>query len=854
MSRRLVIAEKPSVALDYAKALGPYETKEKGSWYETSQYVITFAVGHLLELAEPETYNPDWKRWSLKHLPMVPETFQYKARDGRANTRLKVLKKLAKKKDIVGIINGCDAGREGEHIFRTIYGYLGLSIPVHRLWLNSMTTRAIKKAFAEMKPGESFDGLADSAASRAESDWLIGMNATRALTRRLKSFNYQGAWSVGRVQTPTLSMIVDRELQIQKHRPESYWEITGTFAAPDHTYEGLLVLNDARDKSHKSRIFEKDQADALVATVVGASHIEAEEARKRVKERPPLPFDLTSLQRATGLTAKRTQDIAQALYERHKVLSYPRTDSRYLTQDMLVELDLKLDMLGRHPSFGPVVSTIRGHGAQNIGLVFNDERVTDHHAIIPVAVPSAGQLNDVEARVYRMVVSQFLASLMEPAEWENVNRTTTIVADSNLVFKSKGKMLVKQGWQMAMGKEVGHGSSLTPLQSSPQSVRLAEHELLESQTKPPGRFTDAGILSRMENCGRDVDDEQLSEALRERGLGTPATRADTIERLIGRSYLAREGRSLRATAKALRLLEVVTRANVQRLSSVELTGDMESKLRSVENGTISRADYMIEVISNAKSIVEHLVGFDMEEMYGDLDSVGDCPDGSGASVWETAWGYATRDDSTQPFFIWKDVGGHVVSPDEMSTLLTEGRLGPVTLYPRMNPKGQGYEAHLVMGRVADEDYAKLTVGKSGNKPSRWRVSIEPVSGGANTVATGEENVVGPFLTMDDGLEIIETNLRYVDKETLESGDRPKAVLPKEVCKRPITPEEATVYFNEGRTELLTSFVSKRGRFFKAHLIRKPNGRHGFEFQPRGSANKAASKSASDDKSKAETPS
>ena len=430
MSKWLVIAEKPSVALDYATAMGPYETKDKGSWYETADYIISFAVGHLLELAEPEAYNPEWRRWSLKRLPMIPEAFKYQPRDKRAESRLKLLAKLAKKKDVTGIVNGCDAGREGEHIFRTVFEHIGSQLkaplPVKRLWLNSMTKRAIKKGFAELMPGELYQDLAASAACRAEADWLIGMNATRALTRRLKSFNYPGAWSVGRVQTPTLTMVVARELEIQRHRPENYWEVVATFQAADHTYEALLKLANPRESSHPSRIFDEAQAKAISADLEKLPKGRAEEVRRRVLEKPPLPFDLTSLQRASGLTAKRTQDIAQALYERHKVLSYPRTDSRHLPQDQLPGLDAKLLMVASHGKFGEVVRTIRDAGPLNIPRVFDDGKVTDHHAIVPVGTPSAGQLDDTELRIYRLVVAQFLASLMAPAEWESVKRTTTL--------------------------------------------------------------------------------------------------------------------------------------------------------------------------------------------------------------------------------------------------------------------------------------------------------------------------------------------------------------------------------------------------------------------------------------------
>lgn len=836
MSKWLVIAEKPSVALDYAKAMGPHESHESGAYFETKDYVISFAVGHLLELVEPEIYNAEWKRWSLRLLPMLPEEFKYKPRDKKAQTRLKVLKKLAKRKDVVGIINGCDAGREGEHIFRTIYTQFKGELPTQRLWLSSMTTKAVKNAFAKMRPGTEYDGLAAAAACRSESDWLIGMNATRALTRRLKSFNYQGAWSVGRVQTPTLAMVANRELEILAHRPETYWEINATFDAGDHAYEAELRLKGAKDPKKPTRIFDADQLAALQARLSQGTEATAVETRKNSRERAPLPYDLAALQKTTGLTAKHTQDIAQALYERHKLTSYPRTDSRHLPEDHLPGLDAKLAMLGADKTFGPIVKAIQAEGATNIKRVYDDAKLSDHHAIVPVGLPSPGQLQERELRVYMMIVRQYLASMMTPAIWAVVERKTHVGGDGDLLeFVSKGRMLAECGWQAAMGKEVGHGSTLKPLtEPEGQAVNVAAIESPESLTKHRARFTDATLVSRMENCGKEVDDETLSALLKERGLGTPATRADTIERLIGRGYLARGKRGMRATAKALRLIEVLDKAGVIRLTSAELTGDMEQKLRLVEAMTLERDTYMVQVRDNTQNMVESLVGFDFDDMFGQGDPIGTVPGKSKLAIQETAWGYSTPEDAEEVFFVWKDVGGRVITPDDMRQLLgDEGhRMGPVTLFPRAAVRSPGYEAFLQLERLDDEAYGKLSPGKKKRTPSRWRVKIEPVDGGTGDMDESEE-VVRTFMTLEDGLEIIETSLRYADAEFLKTGGRPKALLPKLVCERETTEEEARAFFQEGETDFLSGFKSKRGRFFKAKLIKKPNGRHGFEFMPRG---------------------
>jgi DNA topoisomerase III len=834
MSKWLVIAEKPSVALDYAKAMGPFENHDSGSYYETSNYLISYAVGHLLELVEPESYNPDWKRWSLGLLPMLPEEFKYRPRDKKAQTRLKVLKKLAKRKDVVGVVNGCDAGREGEHIFRTIFPQLGRDLPTQRIWLSSMTTNAIKGAFKNLRAGSDYDGLADAASCRAEADWLIGMNATRALTRRLKSFNYQGAWSVGRVQTPTLAMVALREIEIMAHRPKTFWEIRGLFDAGDHQYESLLHVNGPEEGSKPTRIFDAKKLAHIQGLLAQNYPTEATETRKKSRERAPLPYDLTSLQKSTGMTAKSTQDIAQALYERHKVTSYPRTDSRHLPQDHLPMLDEKLGMLKQSKMFAPVVELIEKEGAQNLERVYDDKKLTDHHAIVPVAIPSPGQLNERELRVYSMIVRQYLASMMPVAIWSTVQRHTRVNApDEILTFLSKGRMLAERGWQAAMGKEVGHGSTLKEL-SSPegQAVTLASSETTEGETKPRARFTDATLVSRMENCGKEVDDEELSAVLKDRGLGTPATRADTIERLIGRGYLARGKQGVRATAKALRLIEVLDLAGVIRLTSAELTGDMERKLRAVESQSLERQSYMGEVRANTVAMIESLVGFDFEELFK-ADPIGHVPGFPDAVVSETAWGYSTPEGSEEVFFVWKDIGGRMLSRADMKDLLEKEsrQIGPVTLYPRMAVKSPGYQANLNLERLDDEAYEKLSPTKSKRPPSRWRVQIENV-GGSNDIQDEDEKSLGTFVTLPDGLEVIETNLRYADEEFLKGAPKPKALLPKLVCDREITPEEAKAYFMEGETELLGGFKSKKGRFFKAKLILKPNGRHGFEFAPR----------------------
>ena len=689
------------------------------------------------------------------------------------------------------------------------------------------------KRFDELRDSERYDSLAAAAASRSEADWLIGMNATRALTRRLKSFSYEGAWSAGRVQTPTLAMCVERELEILHHVPRTYWEFVASFEAEDHTYEAKYRADaDAEAESeHATRVFDEARMKAIKAALEAAKTARASEKRALRQEKPPLPYDLTSLQRQTGMTAKRTQDVAQALYERHKLLSYPRTDSRYLPEDQRAQLQGVLSMLAGLPSLTPVVGRINDEGPKNLDRLFDDKRVTDHHAIVPVGIPKPGQLDETERRVYDTVARQFLASLMPPAQWEHVTRTTVIDSEGVHEFRSVGKRLLTPGWQFAMGKDVGSGSSLQQLNPPTDAqVKLSTFEALENETKPPGRLTDASLLRKMETCGKDVEDAELSAAMGTRGLGTPATRADTIERLIRRAYLARDGRSLRATAKAIRLVDVLQRAGAIRLTSADLTGDMEHKLAQVEGGQLKRDDYMKLIGQNTTELTELLVQFDFDAIYGPEKAVGQLAVKAPQPVWETAWGYAS--DGEEPFFIWKDVQGHVLLPEEMRRMLLaeEGRIGPVNLYPGRGGSRSGYQANLRLRRRTEEEYAKQLSKKSARTPSRWIVEVESLDGSRQRVDENEEKI-GPFLATPAGWQIIETSSRWADAEHLE-GERPKAVLPKLVCERPMSPAEAEQFFLEGKTDLLGGFISRRGKPFRARLILKPNGRHGFEFEPR----------------------
>jgi DNA topoisomerase-3 len=835
MGKLLVIAEKPSVALDIAKALGPFERLDGGEYFETESHVISFAVGHLVELNQPDSYDKKWKAWTLRSLPILPDEFARSPRDARATKRLKLLKKLAKRKDVDGYVNACDAGREGENIFRTVVQWIALDKPTRRLWLSSLTQGAIRKGFDSLRDGTEYDDLGDAAACRAEADWLIGMNATRAISIRLKSFNYEGVWTSGRVQTPTLTMLVDRELEIYSHRATPFWLINASFSAGGQTYEARFHKSGIKKES--DRILSQEEADSTLAQVHSATNWTARDERSQQIRKAPLLFDLTSLQKAGnslfGFSAKRTLDAAQRLYEGHKLISYPRTDSKFLPNDMRESFDAIIKALTGYAPAAAGARAIQSDGAQNVGRNYNDAKVTDHFAIVPLSVPQSPLSGDDE-KIFNLIARQFEAAFMPPATWALVKRYTDA---AGLSFVCSGRVLETPGFETAFGKVAGDGSPLAALQqASDNPADLVTAELEEKQTRPPARLSEARLLTKMETCGKEIDDDELSEAMTTRGLGTPATRAETIEKLISRQYLARDGKALRATAKAIRMIQVLRAVGASTLTSVELTGEMEFRLKAVEGGSLTRSDYMLQVRAQTEDLTERLRDMAFDTLYPESKDLGTVPGKEDMIVSETPWGYESTGD--EPFFLWKDLRGYVLQPDRVRDLLVreDHTVGPITLYPRPGMKGDSYNIFLRLARWNDEAYAQLPQ-KGKREPSRWHLEILDESGKVEPSSAmlnkpdPDEKVVGELCTAKDGQAIQETNLRYCDALALK-GERGGLTLPKDVCKRAMSNAEAKVYFETGSTEFLENFISKRGRPFKAKIFLKANGRHGFEFEPR----------------------
>jgi DNA topoisomerase-3 len=643
MGKALIIAEKPSVAADIAKALGGF--RKEHDYFESEHLVLSSAVGHLLEITAPEQYEAKRGKWTFSHLPVIPPHFDLKPIE-KNEARLRLLAKLIRRKDVDLLINACDAGREGELIFRYIVRHVAVKKPIRRLWLQSMTPEAIREGFRALREDEEMLPLADAAVCRSESDWLVGINGTRAMT----AFNSKSGGffltTVGRVQTPTLAIVVEREEKIRKFVPRNYWEVLGTFEAEAGSYTGRWFderfsreRKDGDAELKPERIWDEAQAEAIRNRCLGKPGVVTEDS-KPTTQVSPLLYDLTSLQREAnsrfGLSASQTLSIAQALYERHKVLTYPRTDSRALPEDYIGTVK---ETLAAVKSRGDGYSRFAEQILQNEWVkpnrrVFNNAKISDHFAIIPTSL-APKHLSEAEAKIYDMVAKRFLAIFFPAAEFLVTTRITRV---ENEPFKSEGKVMVSAGWLAVYGREVQAdseaGPNLTPVQQN-ETVQTRQVEIVFNQTKPPPRFTEATLLSAMEGAGKLVEDEELREAMADKGLGTPATRAAIIEGLLHEKYMTRHGKELQPTAKAFSLMALLRGLNIPELTAPELTGGWEFKLRQMEHGELSREAFMEEIRSMTCNIVEKAKAHEHDTVPGDFGTLAvPCPK-CGAEVRET---------------------------------------------------------------------------------------------------------------------------------------------------------------------------------------------------------------------------
>ena len=854
MSKHLIIAEKPSVAKDIAKALGG--CKDEKEYLESENNIITWAVGHLVEFIAPEEIDPKYKAWKLEDLPIIPKSFSLKAKD-KCTSRLRIIAKLAKRTDVEAIVNACDAGREGELIFRELISFCKIKKPILRLWLQSMTPEAIRNGFASLKPGEDYENLYQAAQCRAEADWLIGINSTRALTRRLKTRTEKVSWSAGRVQTPTLAMLQSHELEILKFRPTPYWRLKAKFDIPinsenetkPHTYEAVFfdpkfdpkqITEEKNFKGRDEAIFDKALAERIEQAVQGRQARVSETRKNKPESAQPL-FDLTSLQREAnrrfGLSAKSTLAAAQRLYEGHKLITYPRTSSKCLPTDYVGQVKRIWSGMTTYasraeegglnfPLYAAAAKKLLAEPKlRNYGKIFDDSRISDHFAIIPTTQLATKSLRDDEAKIYNLILRRFLAAFFPPAITTVIERITTVEAEGETFsFRTKGNFLSEKGWKEVYGYDAKEECSALPeLKTSPTSPAIAQNKeinLKDEMTKPPTRITEARLLSLMENAGKQVEDEELSNAIEETGLGTPATRAEIIEALLTRGYIERADHALKATTKGIILIDLLKRIGCHRLASPELTGRMEYNLNQVEHGAYKRKAYMSDIVDYTKEIITKTKDFEYADIYADEKPLGLCPVCHKHQVYEKMRFYACeanqgKDGEGCSFIVWKDKNGRYIDTRTMSELLEKGETEYLEGF-----KGSGKQTYKAKLRFQNNAVELETDGGT------------VVSDTVNLPVSDEVLGVCPF---DKNCTVTENASSYQCQQVcVQNGSHKKGFsMPRIICQRPISHEELAYFLENGRTELLENFISKYNKPFKGYVVLNPTtGRYGFEFAPR----------------------
>ena len=851
MSKTLVIAEKPSVAQDIVRALTPVEGKfdKHEDYFESAHYVVTSAVGHLVEIQAPEEFDVKRGKWSFAHLPVIPPRFDLKPVD-KTKSRLAAVVKQAKRKDVTALVNACDAGREGELIFRLIEQYAGgakggLGKPISRLWLQSMTPQAIRDGFDNLRSDQQMQGLAAAARSRSEADWLVGINGTRAMT----AFNSRDGGffltTVGRVQTPTLSLVVEREEKIRKFISRDYWEIHAGFAAQAGEYLGKWFdpqwKKSDDPEARADRLWNAQDAQAIADAVRGKPAVVTEEA-KPTTQASPLLFDLTSLQREAngkfGFSAKTTLALAQSLYERHKALTYPRTDSRALPEDYLPVARQTFEMLAGSPMghLAPFArQALQDNYVRPTKRVFDNSKVSDHFAIIPTLQAPSG-LSEAEQKLYDLVVRRFMAVFFPSAEYQVTTRISKVAQHS---FKTEGKVLVKPGWLAIYGKEAANeveggkdGDKGQPLVAvQPGEQPLAAHvDPKGLKTKPPARYSEATLLGAMESAGKQVEDEELRSAMQEKGLGTPATRAAIIEGLLTEKYMLREGRELIPTAKAFQLMTLLRGLQVEELCRAELTGEWEYKLAQMEKGQLSREAFMQQIAAMTERMVKKAKEYDRDTIPGDYATLSTpCPN-CGGVVKENYRRYACTGAGGQGegcgFSFGKSPAGRTFETAEANQLLRDRRIGPLEGF--RSKAGWPFTAEVAI--VRDEE--------AGNYKLEFDFGDDKAEESGELVDFGAQESLGPCPMC--GAPVYEHGANYVCAHAVPTAQQPTPSCTFKsgqiILQQPIERAQMTRLLQEGKTGLLEKFISNRTRrAFKAFLVwDKEAGKVNFEFEQRDS--------------------
>jgi len=810
MSKTLIIAEKPSVAADIARALGGFT--RKGDYFESDAYVLSSAVGHLLALSLPEEYDVKKGKWSFARLPVIPPHFELTPIE-RSEDRLNLLLRLMKRKDVGALINACDAGREGELIFRYLVAYARIKKPIERLWLQSMTPQAIRDGFGALRPDKELLPLADAARCRSEADWLVGINGTRAMT----AFNSkEGGFyltTVGRVQTPTLAVLVEREERIRAFIPRDFWEVHARFAAVAGEYAGRWFhagfKRDEDSEKKPERLWSAKDAEAIVAACRGGKGAVTEESKPST-QLSPLLFDLTSLQREAngrfGFPAKMTLSLAQALYERHKVLTYPRTDARALPEDYLATVKKTMEILGATNEYGAFAKNVLKQGwVKPNRRVFDNTKISDHFAIIPTQ-QAPKQLNDAEQKLYDMVVRRFLAVFHPAAEYLQTTRITKVGEHQ---FKTEGRVLRNPGWLVVYGRAAQSETDSLPVVAPDEIVRVNEVGAQANQTKPPPRYTEATLLSVMEGAGKLVEDDELRAAMEAKGLGTPATRAAVIEGLIQEEYVHRNGRELVPTPKAFSLLFALRHFGVSEITSPELTGDWEFKLKQMEAGKLRRQEFMEHIEQVTRDMVERIKSGDIPDTaFATIEAP--CPK-CGEKVQEN---YRKFQCQKCDFSIWKVTSGREWSPEEVSELIQKRFVGPLTGF--RSRMGKPFAAGV---RLNDEFRVEFDFGQAA---ASSEAEEAPDFSGQESLGACPKC----------GARVFEHGVSYVCEKAVGPSRSCDFRSGKLILQQPVERAQMSKLLATGKTDLLQRFISKKGRPFKAYLVKNPEGRVGFEFEPR----------------------
>lgn len=812
--KTLIIAEKPSVAADLTKVL-PGKFKKEKTHFEGDAHVVSFAIGHLVSICYPEEIDPAYQKWDMNNLPILPESFPLK---GLAGTKgqLNALQKLIRRKDITEIINACDAGREGELIFKYIIKYVWNKSVARksfkRLWLQSMTSDAIKKALTSLRDNDELLPLEDAALCRSESDWLIGINATRALT----GFNSRrGGFFLtpcGRVQTPTLSLLVKRERSRLDFVSRPYWNLSGHFGFEKESYEGKWIdesfVKDPADPYKKAdRIWKLEDAEAIIAKCTGQAATIKEQSKKSSQSSPQL-YDLTSLQREAnsrfGFSAKNTLGLAQALYERHKVLTYPRTDSKHLPEDYIPTVKSTLQSQSKWQLAKFAKEALENNYVKPNKRIFNNAKISDHHAIIPTTF-LPGTLSEPEFKVYQMVAQRFMAVFFPPAVFQNTKRYSYVM---NETFLTEGKILLEPGWKAIYGA-TGDGSQdklIAPIPAHAE-INCRKIDKEDQETRPPARFNEATLLSAMENSDKLVEDDELADAMKERGLGTPATRAAIIEKLIKEKYVVREGKDLTPTGKAFELLALLEAMKIDVLASPEMTGEWEFKLNQILKGDFTRDKFMDEIRSMTRHIIDQVKNFEDDEvrLEAPFSPVGDI------RIFSSPTAYISEDEKIS---IRKILGGRMLSDADVVALLKGETIGPFSDFRSKKGKPFTASVRLTNNKVdfmfADSN-ADLDIEAIKQSPP---LGLSPV----------------------DGTKVFGAPMAFMSESALD-GDKKGLKISRIILSKEISEDNIRQMLSDGKTALIEGFISKKRRPFDAYLVLAKNGKVSFEFPPRKSKRK-----------------